>query len=107
MDFNQKEILISEEIKPFWQLLIAGIFYVVTLYFLYLVFHYWSIRWIHYGIECLEFALTMLSGALSFSVRNIMCLNTETKILKIKYQVGNIKLGCSEISDLKIFKLKI
>lgn len=100
MDLNEKEIVISEERKAIWQLVIAAIFYTATLYVLCLVFQYWSIRWIRVGTECLKLALILFAAGLFFSTRRIIYLNTETKILKIEYRVGNIKIDFSKISDL-------
>ena len=100
MEFNKKEILVSEEIKPLWKLIIASLFYVFTAYFFCLTIHYWSIRWISYGLECLQFSLLLLSGALFFSLRRLIYLNTEKKLLKVEYRVGNIKFNFTEITDL-------
>jgi hypothetical protein len=101
MDMNKNEIIIDEEIKPFWKLIIAAIFYCSSLCFIYLTFHYWSIRWIYYGTRCLEFTLLLMYIALFFSVRRILVFNTEIKILKIEYRVGNMKINSSKILDLE------
>lgn len=101
MDLDQKEIIISEEIKPFWKILIAAILFTVSLYFIYLTFYYWSMRWVYYGIRCFEFSLTLFLGASFFAARKIIYLNTEAKILKIEYRLGNIKMNFFKISNLE------
>jgi hypothetical protein len=101
MDLKKNEIIIDEEIKPFWKLIIAAVFYCTSLYFIYLTFHYWFIRWIHYGTRCLEFTLLLMYVALFFSLRRILVFDTQIKILKIEYCIGNMKINSSKILDLE------
>ncbi|MEO8517318.1 MAG: hypothetical protein ABI426_11255 [Flavobacterium sp.] len=96
-----EEIIISKNKKPFWQLVLASILYTCSIYVFYLVFHYWSIRWIAVGNRFLELGLLLILGAVIFSTIRTIILDVKSKSLKIEFSIGTLKFDAERITDLK------
>lgn len=97
---NQDETIISKNKRHFWQLTLAAILYTCSIYVFYLVFHYWSIRWIAVGNEFLELGFLLILGAVSFSTIRTIILDVKSKSLKIQFSIGILKLDFEKITDL-------
>ncbi len=68
---EKKNVIISEGERPFWQLIIAAIFYTVALYFLYLFFStidlYEKYKVVENSVSALEGAILSFMGGMGFS----------------------------------------
>lgn len=100
MKNREREVVITQGQRPFWQRLVAACLYTLAFYALYQTVFYWLIRWIHVGNEFLELALVAFSGALSLSVITTRCFDLQKKKLKTVFNVSYFSV--SYFSDIEL-----
>jgi hypothetical protein len=116
MDLNQKEIIVSQRQRPFWQLIIASFLYTFSLFFLFYGFYKMylmglnetNVKVIKGNTSFFSLSLYAFFGGLKLSIHKTIFINTVKQKLKSQYSVGIIKVNYhSEIPELKyvsIFK---
>lgn len=92
---------ISIEKRPLWSVIVGAVLYTSAIYVFYLVFHYWSIRWIAVGNELLFLGLLLFNAGTMFSTIRTVLFDSENKLIKVEYSVGAIKYYSYQITDLK------
>jgi hypothetical protein len=98
-------ITLREGSRPFWQTVVAALLYTLTLYCIYQVISYWSIRWIHVGTEFIELGGIAFIGAISFSVLRTFCFDLDNKQLRTIYNVSIFKYATKERIELDYVSL--
>ncbi len=94
---EQKEILISQGNRPFWQIILAALFFtgmLINLYFFFNTFNiYESTKKVRGSISYLEIAIFLFGGGISFSIVRDYHFNFKEKKYKILFCVGPVKIG--------------
>lgn len=94
---EQNEILISQGNRPFWQIILAALFFtgmLICLYYFFVTFNiYESTKKVRSSISILEIAIFLFAGGISFSIVRDYHFNFKEKKYKILFCVGPIKLG--------------
>lgn len=96
MDLDKNEILLSKSKRPFWHLIIAGLFYITSLglaiYAFYLVYTYPEDTSIEKDLGGnLTISLFAFAAGLGFSVVKTRHLNIEKEKLKTEFSQGIFK----------------
>lgn len=107
-----KNVIISEGNRPWWQLLIAAIHYTAIVYLIFLFFS--SVKFsgktndLKNSLTLIEAVILLLPSALAFSVVRDFYFDLEAKRYKIEYCVGPIRVGSwkqlPEIEYVSVFK---
>jgi|LakMenE18May11ns_1017448.scaffolds.fasta_scaffold9952757_4 hypothetical protein len=92
---------ISIEKRPLWSVIVGALLYTSTIYVFYLVFHYWSIRWIAVGNKLLFLGLLLFNSGTMFSTARTILFDSESKQIKVDYSVGVIRYYSYQITDLQ------
>lgn len=110
MDLGQKEIVVSQAKRPFWQIIIASFLYTASFFILFYGFYKLYImgfdenntKVIKGNISFFSLSIYAFLGALRFSVQKTIFINNENQKLKTQFSVGNINVNYhSEIPELK------
>jgi hypothetical protein len=92
-----KNTIISEGNRPWWQRVIAAIFYTGIIYVLFIFFVTLKFSGktddLKSSLSILELLIFLVPGALSFSVVRNFLFDLEHKKFKIEYCVGPIRVG--------------
>jgi len=107
-----KNTIISEGNRPWWQRVIAAVFYTAIIYILFIFFATLKFSGktddLKSSLSILELLIFLVPGALSFSVVRNFLFDLEQKKFKIEYCVGPIRVGKWEdlpkIEYVSVFK---
>ncbi|KXN98162.1 hypothetical protein LS48_12940 [Aequorivita aquimaris] len=94
---EQKEILISQGNRPFWQIILAALFFtgmLICLYFFFNTFNIFeSTKKVRNSLNFLTVAIFLFGGGISFSIVRDYHFNFKEKKYKILFCVGPVKIG--------------
>lgn len=94
---EQNEILISQGNRPYWQIIIAALFFtgmLIFLYYFFITFNiYESTKKVKSSISFLEIAIFLFAGGVSFSIVRDYHFNFKEKKYKILFCVGPVQIG--------------
>lgn len=109
MNIENREIVVSEGKRPFWQIVIAAFFYTATLFLLFYCFYLLfqmtgddDVSKVKGASFFLQLAAYVFAAGLSFSVVKTVYVNTTNKKLRTELSVGIIKVNYySRIPELE------
>lgn len=109
---DQKEILISPGSRPWWQKIIAAIFFTGMFYYMYLYLENYHLlsanRNPREAAAPLQMIIFLFTGGLGFSVVRDYHFDLKNRCYKIKYCVGIIEIGLWEkfqnLEYISVFK---
>lgn len=97
---EKKNVIISEGERPIWQLVIASLFYTLSIFIIAYYFYQFGsiifiypIRAITATVPFLILAFCAMLVGLRFSMKNIMFFDLENRKFKDQYRVGPFKMG--------------
>lgn len=93
----QKEIIVSQGNRPFWQIILAALFFtgmVIFLYYFFITFNiYDSVTRFKGSLHFLQIAIFLFAAGISFSAVRDYHFNFQEKKYKILFCVGPVKIG--------------
>jgi hypothetical protein len=107
MDLNQKEIVVSEGKRPFWQTIIAAFLFCCTIFLIFYIFYLLFMtgadpKGIKAVTGLIQMSIYAFMTGLSFSVVKTIYINIEKEKLKTEYSVGIFKISkYSQIPQLE------
>ena len=116
MDLNQKEIVISQAKRPFWQIIIASFLYTLSIFFLFYGFYKLYVMGLHEtntkiikgNVSLFSLSIYAFLGGLKFSVQKTIFINTLKQKLKTQFSVGifnvNYHSEIPELNYVSVFK---
>ena len=108
MESNQKDILISDGERPFWQTIVAAFFYTVAfglviLFVLSIIkISFINLKYSKDLTSLIYLIVFFFMGGLNFSLVTSIFFDLEKEKMKVQYRVGYFKVNrLSEIPELK------